>query len=70
LSGCVAATILRKLRDEIFKVRPGLDPRGVDIDANGVVWTGLAAAQPSGKLRCSKCKNVKSTPEEACGLCA
>ena len=30
---------------EIYKVpEPGFDPRGVDIDSNGVVWTALAAS--------------------------
>ena len=30
---------------EVYKVpEPGLDPRGVDIDTNGVVWTALAPA--------------------------
>ena len=30
---------------EIYKVpEPGFDPRGVDIDTNGVVWTALAAS--------------------------
>src|SRR5205814_9957229 len=30
---------------QIFKVpAPGLDPRGVDIDSNGVFWTALAAS--------------------------
>jgi hypothetical protein len=32
-------------RAEIFRVpEPGFDPRGVDIDGNGVVWTALAAS--------------------------
>src|SRR6266545_951110 len=30
---------------QIFKVpEPGFDPRGIDIDSNGVVWTALAAS--------------------------
>ena len=32
-------------RTQVFKVpAPGFDPRGVDIDTNGVVWTALAAS--------------------------
>jgi hypothetical protein len=30
---------------EVYKVpEPGIDPRGIDIDTNGVVWTALAAS--------------------------
>ena len=30
---------------EVYKVpEPGIDPRGIDIDSNGVVWTALAAS--------------------------
>jgi streptogramin lyase len=30
---------------QVFKVpEPGFDPRGVDIDTNGVVWTALAGS--------------------------
>src|SRR5262249_39139885 len=32
-------------KTQIFKVpEPGFDPRGVDIDSHGVVWTALAAS--------------------------
>ena len=32
-------------RAEVFRVpEPGFDPRGVDVDTNGVVWTALAAS--------------------------
>ena len=39
-------------KTQIFRVpEPGFDPRGVDIDSNGVVWTGLGRQQPPGQLR-------------------
>ena len=52
-SGCSAATTRRAdCKTQIFKVPdPGFDPRGVDIDSNGVVWTALAGQQPPGQLR-------------------
>ncbi len=43
----------------IFKVpSPGYDPRGVDIDSNGVVWTGLAASSDLASFDVRKCKDL------------
>jgi hypothetical protein len=43
-------------RAEIFRVpEPGFDPRGVDIDTNGVVWTALAASSHLASFDRRKC---------------
>jgi hypothetical protein len=43
-------------RAEIFRVPdPGFDPRGVDIDTNGVVWTALAASSHLASFDRRKC---------------
>src|SRR5882672_696994 len=43
----------------LFKVpEPGFDPRGVDIDSNGVVWTALAASSHLASFDFRKCKDV------------
>jgi hypothetical protein len=45
---------------EVYKVpEPGFDPRGVDIDKNGVVWTALAASSHLASFDRRKCKNLK-----------
>ncbi|HEX5000582.1 MAG TPA: carboxypeptidase-like regulatory domain-containing protein [Terriglobia bacterium] len=45
---------------ELYRVpSPGLDPRGVDIDRNGVVWTALAASSHLASFDRRKCKNLK-----------
>ncbi|MNC85237.1 hypothetical protein D3C83_08270 [compost metagenome] len=36
----------------------GLDPRGLDVDKNGVVWTALAASSHLASLDRRKCKNM------------
>ena len=42
---------------EIYRVpEPGFDPRGVDIDTNGVVWTALAASSHLASFDRRKCK--------------
>jgi hypothetical protein len=42
---------------EVYKVpEPGIDPRGIDIDSNGVVWTALAASSHLASFDRSKCK--------------
>jgi hypothetical protein len=42
---------------EVYKVpEPGIDPRGIDIDTNGVVWTALAASSHLASLDRSKCR--------------
>lgn len=44
---------------QIFKVpSPGLDPRGVDIDTNGVVWTALAASSHLAAFDVRKCRDL------------
>jgi len=44
---------------QIFKVpAPGYDPRGVDIDTNGVVWTGLAATSHLASFDVRKCHDL------------
>ena len=44
---------------EIYKVpEPGFDPRGVDIDTNGVVWTALAASSHLASFDRRKCKPI------------
>jgi hypothetical protein len=46
---------------EVFQVpEPGLDPRGLDIDSNGVVWTALAASSHLASFDYSKCTNLTS----------
>jgi hypothetical protein len=46
-------------RAEIFRVpEPGFDPRGVDIDTTGVVWTALAASSHLASFDRRKCKGV------------
>jgi hypothetical protein len=44
---------------QIFRVpEPGFDPRGVDIDSNGVVWTALAASSHLASFDVRKCKDL------------
>jgi hypothetical protein len=43
----------------LFKVpEPGFDPRGVDIDSNGVVWTALAASSHLASFDIRKCRDL------------
>ena len=43
----------------IFKVpEPGFDPRGVDIDSNGVVWSALAGSSHLASFDVRKCKDL------------
>jgi len=52
---------------EIYKVpSPGFDPRGVDIDTNGVVWTALAASSHLASFDRRKCK-ATTGPRKADG---
>ncbi len=45
-------------RVELYRVpEPGLDPRGIDVDRNGVVWTALAASSHLASFDRRKCKN-------------
>ena len=42
---------------EVYQVPdPGTDPRGIDLDSNGVVWTALAASSHFARFDRSKCE--------------
>jgi hypothetical protein len=46
-------------KTQVFKVpTPGYDPRGIDVDSQGVVWTGLAATSHLAAFDVRKCKNL------------
>jgi hypothetical protein len=46
-------------KTQLFKVpEPGFDPRGVDIDSNGVVWTALAASSHLASFDVRKCRDL------------
>src|SRR6185295_13543594 len=46
-------------KTQLFKVPdPGFDPRGVDVDSNGVVWTALAASSHLASFDVRKCKDL------------
>jgi hypothetical protein len=46
-------------KTQLFKVpAPGFDPRGVDIDSHGVVWTALAATSHLASFDVRKCKDL------------
>ncbi len=46
-------------KTQIFKVpEPGFDPRGVDIDSHGVVWTALAASSHLASFDVRKCTDL------------
>jgi hypothetical protein len=46
-------------KSQVFRVPPpGFDPRGVDIDSNGVVWTALAASSHLASFDVRKCKDL------------
>ena len=46
-------------KTQVFKVpEPGYDPRGVDVDLNGVVWTALAASSHLASFDVRKCKDL------------
>jgi hypothetical protein len=52
---------------EVYRVpEPGIDPRGVDIDTNGVVWTALAASSHLASFDRRKCKALTG-PRKADG---
>lgn len=47
-------------KSELFRVpSPGFDPRGVDIDTNGVVWTALAGSSDLASFDVRKCTDLK-----------
>jgi hypothetical protein len=46
-------------KSEVYRVpSPGLDPRGIDVDKNGVVWTALAASSHLASFDRRKCKSL------------
>jgi hypothetical protein len=46
-------------KTQIFRVpEPGFDPRGVDIDSNGVVWTALAGSSHLASFDVRKCRDL------------
>jgi hypothetical protein len=46
-------------RTEVYRVpEGGLDPRGIDVDKNGVVWTALAASSHLASFDRRKCKSL------------
>jgi hypothetical protein len=46
-------------KTQVFKVpAPGYDPRGIDVDSQGVVWTGLAATSHLAAFDVRKCKSL------------
>ena len=54
-------------KTQIFKVpEPGFDPRGVDVDSHGVVWTALAASSHLASFDVRKCKDLNG-PAKADG---
>jgi hypothetical protein len=56
---------------QIFKVpAPGLDPRGVDIDSNGVVWTALAASSHLASFDPRKCTDLNGPAKLDGSQCA
>jgi hypothetical protein len=56
---------------QIFKVpAPGLDPRGVDIDSNGVVWTALAASSHLASFDVRKCTDLNGPAKLDGSQCA
>jgi hypothetical protein len=56
---------------QLFKVpSPGLDPRGVDIDSNGVVWTALAASSHLASFDVRKCTDLNGPAKLDGSQCA
>jgi hypothetical protein len=52
---------------EVYRVPTGgLDPRGIDVDSNGVVWTALAASSHLASFDRRKCQNL-SGPQKTDG---
>jgi hypothetical protein len=55
---------------QIFKVpEPGFDPRGIDIDSHGVVWTALAASSHLASFDVRKCKDLDGPARTDGSLC-
>jgi hypothetical protein len=56
---------------QLFKVPAnGLDPRGVDIDSNGVVWTALAASSHLASFDVRKCTDLNGPAKLDGSQCA
>lgn len=53
---------------QVFRIPDGgYDPRGVDIDSNGVVWTGLAATSHLASFDVRKCRTLNNEPGKTDG---
>ncbi|HET7923611.1 MAG TPA: hypothetical protein VFL30_01870, partial [Rhodanobacteraceae bacterium] len=58
-------------KTEVYKVpEPGIDPRGIDIDSNGVVWTALAASSHLASFDRTKCRVFNGPSVVAGDQCA
>jgi hypothetical protein len=56
---------------QVFKVpEPGFDPRGVDIDTNGVIWTALAGSSHMASFDARKCKDLNGPGKADGSQCA
>ncbi len=52
---------------EVYKVPdPGIDPRGIDIDSNGVIWTALAASSHLASFDRRQCKTKPTLDGTGC----
>ncbi|HZF30621.1 MAG TPA: carboxypeptidase-like regulatory domain-containing protein [Gammaproteobacteria bacterium] len=52
---------------EVYKVPdPGIDPRGIDIDSNGVIWTALAASSHLASFDRRQCKTPAKLDGTGC----
>ncbi len=58
-------------KTQVFKVPdPGFDPRGVDIDTKGVVWTALAGSSHLASFDYRKCKDLAGPGKTDGSQCA
>jgi hypothetical protein len=52
---------------EVYKVPdPGIDPRGIDVDSNGVIWTALAASSHLASFDRRQCKTKPTLDGTGC----
>jgi hypothetical protein len=52
---------------EVYKVPdPGIDPRGIDVDTNGVIWTALAASSHLASFDRRQCKTPTKLDGTGC----
>ncbi len=58
-------------KTQVFKIpEAGFDPRGIDIDTNGVVWTALAASSHLASFDVRKCKDLTGPQKTDGSQCA